>query len=172
MAEIKFRDREGAVSILRVLFATEDVSRPWIQGLSALGSVIMMISASACTAHSNAAPSSIGFFCGVDSAKMLSPAMSNDEVCALFKTKIDEALKPSALVAGDESAALPANWLKLEVRFSTPGTASATVTKSKSGKETVHPEIAVDVMDKAMGPSDVNMLADAVGQYLADAAKK
>lgn len=130
-----------------------------------------MTSASACTAHPNAAPNSIGFFCGVDSIKMLSPVMGEEEVCALFKAQIDDALKPNALVIGDESAALPANWLKLEVRFSMPGTASATITQSKSGKETVHPEIAVDVMDKAMGPSDVKILSTAVGQYLANKAQ-
>jgi hypothetical protein len=172
MAEIKFHERESAVSILRVLIAKGQASRPLIQVLFAFGSVIVMTSASACTAHPSAAPAGIGFVCGVDNTKMISPVMGEKEVCAFFKAKTDDALKQKTVAMGDEVAALPANWLKLEVRFSMPGTASAIITQSKSGKKTIHPEIAVDVMDKAMGPSDVKTLAAAVGQYLADTAKQ
>jgi hypothetical protein len=172
VGKINFCDRESGVPILRILFANVGAPRPVLRQFSVLGTSMFMMTASACTAHPNAAPAGIGFVCGVDSTKMRLPVMGEEEVCALFKAKIDDALKQKTFVVGDESAVLPANWLKLEVRFSMPGTASATITQSKRGKETVHPEIAVDVMDKAMGPSDVNMLADAVGQYLADTAKQ
>ena len=131
-----------------------------------------MTSASACTAHTPIAQSDIGFLCSVDSTKMLTPKMSRDEVCSLFKAKIDEALNQKTLVSDDVSGALAADWIKLEVRFSMPGTATATLIQSTGGQETAHPEIAVDVMDKAMEPNDVGMLASAVGKYLSEVKLK
>jgi hypothetical protein len=131
-----------------------------------------MTSASACTAHSPVAHSDVGFLCSVDSTKMLTPKMSSDEVCSLFKAKIDEALNQKTVVSNDVPGALPANWIKVDVRFSMPGTATATVIQSTGGQETAHPEIAVDVMDKAMEPNDVGMLASAVGKYLSEVKPK
>ncbi len=143
-----------------------------MRGLAVLGSTILMANATACTAHEPAAQNHVGFLCAVDSTKMLKPDMSSEAVCALFKSKIDDALKQKTVVVQDEAGALPANWIKLEVRFSMPRTASATVVQSASGKETTHPEIAVDVMDKPMGPNDVGTLASTVAQYLADNSKR
>ena len=137
-----------------------------------LGSTILMTSATACTAREPVAQNNVGFLCAVDSTKMLNPGMTSDQVCALFKAKIDDALQQKTMVVQDEAGALPASWIKLEVRFSMPGTASATVVQSASGKETTHPEIAVDVMDKYMEPNDVETLASAVAQYLAEKTKR
>lgn len=130
-----------------------------------------MTGTSACTAQTNKAQNDVAFLCTVDGAKLLSPAMSSEDVCAVFKTKIDDALTRKTIVVNSVSEAVPADWIKIDVRFSKPGIASAMVVQSAGGKETAHPEIAVDVMDKFMGPNDVGTLASAVVKYLAETPK-
>ena len=141
-----------------------------MRNLAVLRSTIMMTSASACTAHQPMDQSTVGFLCAVDSTKMIKPNMDSEAVCALFKTKIDDVLKRKTVAIEDGPNALPADWIKVEVRFSMPGTTSATVVQSADGKETTHPEIAVDVMDKALEPSDIGTLASAVAKYLGENA--
>ena len=143
-----------------------------MRGLAVLGSTILMANATACTAHEPAAQNNVGFLCAVDSTKMLKPDMSSEAVCAVFESKIDDALKQKTTVVQDEAGALPASWIKLEVRFSMPGTASALVVQSAGGKEITHPEIAVDVMDKYTEPNDVGTLASAVARYLEEKTKR
>ena len=139
--------------------------------LTALGATILMTSATACTAHGNVAQNDVGFLCSVQGAKLLNAAMNDEGICAVFKTKIDSALTRQTVTVNSVSEAVPADWIKIEVRFSKPGTASAILVQRTSGKETAHPEIAVDVMDKAMGPNDVDMLAAAVAKFLAETTK-
>ncbi len=143
-----------------------------LRGVSTLGFIALMTSASACTAHDGVKQTGVGYLCAVDSTKMIAPIMSEDQVCALFKAKIDDALQQKTVTVDSASKVLPEKWMKLEVRFSMPATASATFVQSTNGKETVHPEIAVDVMDKAMGPKDVDMLASAAAKYLAENQKR
>lgn len=131
-----------------------------------------MTSATACTAHGNVAQNDVGFLCSVQGAKLLNAAMNDEGICAVFKTKIDSALTRQTVMVNSVSEAVPADWIKIEVRFSKPGTASAMVVQRTSGKETAHPEIAVDVMDKFMGPDDVGTLASAVAKYLAESKKR
>jgi predicted hydrolase (HD superfamily) len=133
--------------------------------------MIAMTSASACTAQTNKAQNDVAFLCSVDGAKLLDPAMSSENVCALFKTKIDDALSRKTIAVNSVSDAVPADWIKLNVRFSQLGTASAMVVQRTEGNETAHPEIAVDVMDKAMGPNDVVTLASAVAKFLSETIK-
>ena len=139
--------------------------------LTALGSIMLMTSASACTAHGNAAQNDVGLLCAVEGTSMLRPVMSDQAVCAVFKTKIDTALMRKTVVVRSVSKGEPADWIKIDVRFSKSGTASAIVVQSNGGKQTDHPEIAVDVMDKAMGASDVATLAAEVAKFIAQTAK-
>ena len=131
-----------------------------------------MTSATACTAHGNVAQNDVGFLCSVEGAKLLNPAMNHEGICAVFKTEIDNALTRQTVTVNSVSEAVPADWIKIDVRFSKPGTASAMVVQRTDGKETVHPEIAVDVMDKAIGPNDVDTLASAVAKVLAETPKR
>ena len=133
---------------------------------------MLMTSATACTAHGNVAQNDVGFLCSVQGAKLLNAAMNDEGICAVFKTEIDSALTRQTVMVNSVSEAVPADWIKIEVRFSKPGTASAMVVQRTSGKETAHPEIAVDVMDKAMGPSDVGTLASAVAKFLTETPKR
>ena len=139
--------------------------------LTVLGAAALMTSASACTAHEAVTQNDVGILCSVDGGKMLNPAISDEAVCAMFKTKIDGISKRQTVSLKSLSDAGSADWIKIDVRFSKPGTATAIVVQRTSGKETAHPEIAVDVMDKAMGPSDVDTLASAVAKYLAETPK-
>ena len=133
---------------------------------------MLMTTASACTAHGNVAQTELGFLCLVEGTKLLNPAMNDEGVCAAFKTKIDSALARQTVTVNSVSEGEPADWIKIEVRFSKPGTASAMAVQRTGGKQTVHPEIAVDVMDKAMGPIDVDTLAAAVAKVLAETPKR
>jgi hypothetical protein len=137
-----------------------------------LGATLFMTSASACTAHDDKMQREVAFMCSVDGAKFLSPAMSSEDICALFKTKIDDAMKEKTVISTSHSKAMPADWIKLDVQLLKRGTASAMVVQKTDGRETVHPEIAVDVIDKAMGPSDISKLASEVAKFLAETAKK
>lgn len=94
---------------------------------------------------------------------MLRPAVSDGSVCMTFKQHVDKAL-PKATKAVD--AVSGADWIKVDVRFSKPATASALVTRKAGGAEQVHPEIAVDVMDKPLGQSEVEMLAKEVAKLV------
>ena len=139
--------------------------------LTALGLMMLMTGASACTAHGNATQNDVGLLCTARGTNMLRPAISDQAVCAMFQTKIDAALTRKIIAVNSVSLVEPADWIKIDVRFLKPGTASATVVQRISGKETAHPEIAVDVMDKFMGPNDVGTLASAVAKYLAETPK-
>ena len=127
-----------------------------------------MISASACTAHGNTAQNDVGLLCTAKGTNMLQPVMSEQSVCAVFQTKINTALTRKTVAVNSVAHGEPAKWIKIDVRFLKPGTASARVVQRTNGKETAHPEIAVDVMDKAIGPDDVGKLASAVAKFLAE----
>ena len=143
------------------------VSRQWI----GVGCVLLMTAASACSAHSGAIHDSADLLCTVEGVKLLSPAMNSDAVCEIFKAKIDEKLARKTVSVNSASEPDSANWIKLNIRFSHPGTASAMVVQNESGMQTIHPEIAVDVMDKAIGRTEVTMLAVEVARTVAKAQK-
>lgn len=140
--------------------------------LTALGSTLLLTSVTACTAHGNVAENDAGLLCSVDGAKLLNPAMNDEGVCAVFQTKIDAALTRKTVVVNSVSEDEPADWIKIDVRFSKPGTATAMVVQRTAGKVIAHPEIAVDVMDKTMGPNDVDRLAATVAKVMAEAPKR
>jgi hypothetical protein len=112
------------------------------------------------------------FLCSVKGAELLSPAMTDASVCSMFKNRIDQALANPARTLKTVSAASSADWIKLAIRFSKPGTASAALVRKNGGRETVHPEIAVDVMDKPLGQRDVKKLADEVAKLVVGAEKR
>ena len=130
-----------------------------------------MTSASACTAHGNVAQYDVGLACAVEGAGLLKPEMSNAAVCAEFQTKIEAALARKTIAVNSTAGAESVDWIKIDVRFSKPSTASAMVVQRTGGKQTDHPEIAVDVMDKAIGSSDVATLATEVAKFIAQTAK-
>lgn len=87
----------------------------------------------------------------------------------MFKVKIDAALKRKTIAINSVSETVRADWIMLDVRFLMSRTASAVVKQSTAGQQTNHPEIAVDVMDKVIGPSDVGTLASEVAKVLSAA---
>ena len=127
--------------------------------LIALGSILLMTIATACTAHSVIANDKTGFLCAVEGEKLLNPAMSDQAVCAMFKTKVDDALARQTVSIDSPSKAGSAGWVQIRLRFSKPGSASARIVQNAEGKVTNYPELGVDVMDRTMGPKDVERLA-------------
>ena len=135
----------------------------------ALGFSVLMTCASACTAQNTRVQNDVGFFCSVKGEKHLSPVMSSEAICDVFKVKIDAALKRKTIAINSVSETVRADWIMLDVRFLMSRTASAVVKQSTAGQQTNHPEIAVDVMDKVIGPSDVGTLASEVAKVLSAA---
>ena len=140
--------------------------------LTVLGTAALMTSASACTAHEVPTQNDVGFLCSVDGAKLLKPAMSDEVVCEAFKAKLDDVFAQKLIAIDSVLNAGNADWLKLNVRFSTPGSASVRIVQNANGKETTYPELGVDIMDRTMGPNDVGTLATEVTKLFAALKKE
>ena len=78
---------------------------------------MLMTSATACTAHSNIANAKTGFLCTVDGEKLLNPPMSEQAMCALFKTKVDDALAQQTVTIDSISNAGSSGWVQISLRW-------------------------------------------------------
>lgn len=135
--------------------------------LPAVVAIICMTASTACSAETATTTSEIGFSCSVVGNKLLSPSVTTSSVCATFKDRIDGALvKPTKTMKALSNAGA-GDWIKLDVRFSQPGTATAIVVLNAGGRKIVHPEIAVDVMDRPLGQSEIEKLATEVVKLVA-----
>lgn len=118
-----------------------------------------------CSMPINASSDSVEFVCSVEGSGLLKPAISDASICAAFKQKIDEGL-PHASKAVDEASG--SNWIKLDIRFSKPGIATAMISRDQgNGAEPLDP-IAVSVMDKPLGQNEINMLAKEVAKQISN----
>lgn len=137
-----------------------------IRNLSCLlGAMFISMSASAPTSAMSTVPSrGIALLCKVSGVNAIRPAMSEAAVCASFKQQIDRALAVQTQIVGS----LPVNsrgaWITVDLHFLKSGTATADVVSRLRSRTTVHPQIAVDVMDKSLGSGEVNQLAREVAR--------
>ena len=127
-------------------------------------SMAFIVIASGCSMPINAASDSIQFICTVKGAEKLAPDTINASVCGTVKQHVDKAL-PKVTKAVETASG--EDWIKVDVRFAKPATILAVVTRKSGGTEKVHPEIAVDVMDKSLSQSEVEMLAREVAKQIA-----
>jgi hypothetical protein len=136
-----------------------------LRAIRAVGFGFVLMQSSACSATQSAPSKETQYLCAVSGAEVLRPQMTIDAVCAAFKERIDAQLaQPSKAAAG--VALTDADWIKLEIKFAKTGTAIARVKMKRSGIEVAHPEIAVDVMDRSLGPDHVAMLAKEVAKLV------
>ncbi len=125
--------------------------------------MVFMTVSSGCTAPISATSDSVEFVCTVDGAKLLLPGSTDASICATFKQHVDEALPQASKAVQSASGA---DWIKVDIRFSKPASASAVVTRKNGAGERVHPEITVDVMDKPLGENEVKRLAEEVAKLV------
>jgi hypothetical protein len=131
-----------------------------------------MTLSTACSAQSGAAQAEVGFLCSVRGAELLIPSLTDAAVCKMFKDRIDQTLTHPTQAVKTVVSSSAAEWIKLDIRFSKPGTAAAVLVRKEGGREVAHPEIAVDVMDKPMGQNEVKKLAAEVAKLVSESAGK
>lgn len=126
----------------------------------------------ACSGPMNAARNGTGFYCTVEGASYLPTSVDSAAICDLFKSRIDAQLpKPSMAVDSSTQANAP-NWVKIEISVSKRDSIGAVLTQRIGAKETVHPEIVIDIMDKSLGNQELNRLADTVAQRVSGKVEK
>lgn len=118
-----------------------------------------------CSMPIKASSNSVEFVCSVEGSGLLKPVISDAAICAAFKQKVDEAL-PHPSEAVDKSSG--SNWIKLDIRFSKPGIATAMISRDQgNGAKPLDP-VAVSVMDKPLGQNEINMLAKEVAKQISN----
>jgi hypothetical protein len=146
--------------------ATRRSLRSHILHRSAFLAVVFL--SSACSAPIGARGIAMEYQCDVDGAETVTPAMLPSQVCAMFKEHIDIALARRTVGVKSLSDASGGEWVKVSVRITKRGSATALVSQKEGSREKSYPEIRVDVMDKALGEDELKMLAKEVGKILSD----
>ncbi len=130
-----------------------------------LGTLFITMSASAPTSAMSSVPSQrIALMCKVSGVNAIHPATSEAAVCASFKQHIDRALAVQTQLVGSPPVKSRGEWITVELHFLKSGTATADVVSRLRSKTTIHPQIAVDVMDKSLGLGEVGKLAREVAR--------
>lgn len=110
------------------------------------------------------------FVCSSEAIKSASSDINEAAVCDLFKTEIERAL--GLTMARAPAVNADGDWVRVEVRGSSPVTVSASVIQRINGQETSLPDMAVDVSDRPVALSDIGMLAAQVARTIAETAGK
>jgi hypothetical protein len=93
--------------------------------------------------------------------------LSEETVCERFALRIREALGVPVKLVGSLPGGERARWVRLEVKLLPRGRVEAALTSRLRGKATNHPALAVQVMDKPLGLSEIDRLARLAGKTLA-----
>lgn len=118
-------------------------------------------------AAARASDPSIALVCTVSGLPKGGRELTAEAVCSRFLLRIREALGLPAALTGLVPRGDKARWVKLEIRLLPQGRAEATLTSRLHGKATDHPLLAVQVMDKPLGLSEIDRLARLAGRTLA-----
>ena len=132
-----------------------------------LGAMLITMSASAPTSAMSTIPSpEIALLCKVSGVNAIRPATSEAAVCASFKQQIDRALAAQTQLVGSLPVNSRGEWITVDLHFLKSGTATVDVVSRLRSRTTVHPQIAVDVMDKSLGSGEVSKLAREVARRI------
>jgi hypothetical protein len=127
-----------------------------------------MTLSSACSAPISATKKQAEFLCIVNGASHLPASMNSISVCDMFKDRIDLVLPKPTAVVKSLSSSVDSEWFKVDVRISKQNSAGAVLTRKSGALQTVHPEIVIDVMDKALGKQELARLADEVAKLVSE----
>lgn len=135
-----------------------------------IGAILVMASSSACSTQ-GVASTSVELLCTVEDAEKTAKTNSPENVCDEIKREIDTALSRQTKAVKSVTPASLVDWIKVDVRFAQGRTVTATVAQRIGRREIIHPEIAVDVMDKPLGMKEIKLLAAEVARAVVKAAK-
>lgn len=93
--------------------------------------------------------------CSADSGKAFSPALTPQEICDRFKRALGR----------------KAGIIRVELRFSSKGMASARTSQLRQGRWKTFPLFEMAVMDRRFNPSDIDRLAGDVVRGMAVAPR-
>lgn len=145
-------------------------------GVIAAAAALLMAVATGCSAHGRAGEGqedgsrAMQFVCSSGTLKSAAADVDEAAICALFKTEIERAL--GVTMADAPATGAEGDWVRVEIRGSSPVTVSAMVVQRINGQETSLPDMAVDVSDRPVGLSDIGMLAAQVARTIAETAGK
>jgi hypothetical protein len=138
---------------------------------AALVFAVMLIS-SACSAQAEMGSGDVELMCSVKGREAVALNMTDAEICDLFKASIDQAMARPTKAVKAVSGIGQAEWLKLDVVFSKRGGVAANLVHKRASGEFVHPEVAVNIMDKPLGEDQVKRLASEVGKLVTNSAAR
>jgi hypothetical protein len=107
--------------------------------------------------------------CKVSGVSAIHPATSQAAVCASFKQQIDRAMAVDTQLVGTLPVESRGEWITVDLRFLKSGSATADIVSRLRSKTLIHPQIAVDVMDKSLGSGEVSKLAREVARRVSSA---
>jgi hypothetical protein len=125
-----------------------------------------------CSANIGAADAETAFHCVASGAEQLKPALDDAAICRLFQQSIDKVLARPVTPVKSLSARAVGDWIKVDVRLTNKRTASAIVSQKTGENEVTHPEVAVDVMDKALSKKELEILAGEVAKLVSGKVEK
>jgi hypothetical protein len=137
--------------------------------LPAAGTVLagfLVMQSTACSATALKTNSDIELLCSVKGVEILGTGHSDSSICSVFRDKIGKNLPHPLKIVQSFSQPASIDRIKVEIRFSKAGSASALAVRQTDGVDRAYPEIVVDVMDKSLGQNEVDMLAAEVAKMI------
>ncbi len=128
--------------------------------------VVALSVASGCSANIGAAKRETAFYCQVSGAEQLKPAMTESAICDLFQNNLAKVAGGAMTPMKSLTASTSGDWVKVDIRLSKGRSATAVVSQRTGASEQTYPEIAVDVMDKALSKSELEILAGEVAKLV------
>jgi hypothetical protein len=134
--------------------------------------VLAMSVSTGCSANIGAVKGETAFYCQVSGAEQLTPAMTEAAICDLVQTSLAGVIANPMTPVKSLPAATSGDWVKVDIRLSKKRSASALVSQRVGAHEETYPEIAVDVMDKALSKRELEILAGEVAKLISLKAEK
>ncbi len=113
-----------------------------------------------------AATPPLSLVCVVAPGQVRKTAFSPAQICESFRVEIERTLGETARIVATSPKARHARWIRIDIGFPRRNAIEAALTSHYPGKTTIHPKIAVDVMDKSLGSREISSLARAVAAAL------
>jgi hypothetical protein len=154
-----------------------DLGRFWSRRRSrGLGAVVLpfavMTISTGCSANIGTAEAETTFHCVASGAEQLKPAMDEAAICSLFQQSVDKMLARPVTPVKSLSAGASGDWIKIDIRLTNKRSVSAIVSQKNGASEVTHPEVAVDVMDKALSKRELEILAGEVAKLVSGKMEK
>jgi hypothetical protein len=134
--------------------------------LLALATPALVLSAAAVARSPDfGASRDLAYVCTVTGTKHLGAAATPEQVCALFKRRIDAAIARQTRVAPVWPSR--GNAIRVQVRIASPREVGASATIRAKARIRQVPEITLDVMDKSIQLRDLELLANQLARSIA-----